>query len=152
MLELGTGTGISSLYLAAAAAASPFITIEGSPVLSDIAEANFKVMKLNNILLLPGKFHEILPQAITRLEKLHFVFIDGDHKKQSLLQYMKIIKPHLAKNATVVIDDIYWSPDMKEAWHECIHLPEVTLSVDMYRLGILFFRKGITKQHLKVVV
>jgi hypothetical protein len=51
----------------------------------------------------------------------------------------------------LIFDDIYWSPGMQEAWQTIIAMPEVTLSLDMHRLGMVFFRKEIKQpQHLKL--
>lgn len=152
-LELGTGLGMSALYLSSAEATVPFITLEGSPALSKIAREQFSKLQLKNIRLFEGQFSETLPKAITELKEIHFVFIDGDHRKDSVIQYVRELIPHLAKNATIVIDDIYWSQEMHEAWKACVRLPQATLTIDLFRMGILFFREGVkVKQDLKVVI
>lgn len=151
--EMGTGLGISTLYLASAESSAPFITLEGSQALSEIAREQFLKLQLNNIRLMEGDFNETLPKAMRELGKIHFVFIDGDHRKDSVIKYIRQLLPYLAENATIVIDDIYWSAEMKEAWKECAQLPQATLTVDLFRMGILFFREGIkVKQDLKVVI
>ncbi|MDZ4845546.1 MAG: class I SAM-dependent methyltransferase [Chitinophagales bacterium] len=152
-IELGTGLGISALYLASAESSAPFITLEGSQVLSAIAQEQFSKLQLKNIRLLEGDFNETLPKAIRELGKIHFIFLDGDHRKDSVIRYIRLLLPHLAENATIVIDDIYWSEEMNEAWKEVAQLPQATLTVDLFRMGILFFREGIkVKQDLKVVI
>lgn len=153
MLELGTGVGISTLYIASAAAASPCITLEGSPALAKIAQQQFAGLHMKNVELMQGHFKDTLHVAINKLGKIHFVFLDGDHRKESVINNMRQILPYLADDATVVVDDIYWSEEMKEAWKELVQLPGVTLSIDLFRMGILFFKSGIkVKQHLKVVI
>jgi len=46
-----------------------------------------------------------------------------------------------------VIDDIRWSPGMEAAWKQICCNPKVTISIDLFRCGILLFRTGIAKQH-----
>lgn len=153
ILEMGTGLGVSALYLAAAESSAPFITLEGSPSLSKIAQEQFSKLLLKNVKILEGDFSSTLPKAIQQLGKVHFVFIDGDHRKEALINYIQQLLPYLAKDATIVVDDIYWSKEMKAAWKEIICLPQVTLSINLFRMGILFFREGImVKQDLKVVI
>lgn len=153
VLELGAGLGISSLYLGSAASSVPMITLEGSAALSQIAREQFSKMQLSNLRLLEGKFEDTLPVAVQQLGTLHFVFIDGDHNRKALLDNMQKILPHLADDAAVVIDDIYWSEEMKAAWNEVVKLPQATLTIDLFRMGILFFNPGIkVKQNLKVVI
>lgn len=151
ILEIGTSAGISTLYLASAASSVPFITLEGSLFLSKIAREQIAAMKLNNVTVITGIFNDTLKAALQQLGKVGFVFIDGDHRKSSLLNYVQQCLPHIYDESVMVIDDIYWSGDMKEAWAEIISMPQVTMSIDLFRLGILFFREGIKKQHLKVV-
>ena len=151
ILELGTGLGLSTFYMAAAARSAKIISIEGSEKLSAIAQKKAQKLQLQNIKFINGKFSETLPQALQELQTLDFVLIDGDHAKQPLLQNLRQIIPHVTNNCVIVIDDIYWSAEMKDAWSEIIQFPQVTLSLDLFRLGILFFREGIVKQHLKVV-
>jgi predicted O-methyltransferase YrrM len=109
ILELGTGLGISGLYIGAAASSSPFVTLEGSSALAAIAREQFAKMQLSKVQLIEGNFNETLPAALKQLGMVQFVFIDGDHRRESLFKYVERISPHLAENATVVIDDIYWS-------------------------------------------
>lgn len=151
ILELGTAAGISTLYLASAASSVPFITLEGSPSLSKIAQERLLKMNLNHVKVITGNFTDTLPGALQQLGKVGFVFIDGDHRKASLMNYVHQCLQHTTPESAIVIDDIYWSQEMKEAWHEIIGLPEVTMSVDFFRMGMLFFREGMKKQHLKVV-
>ncbi len=151
ILELGTGTGISTLYLASAAAAAPVTSLEGSPTLSKIAQRNLSKLSLNNVQIITGNFADTLPVALQQLGKPGFIFIDGDHRKSPLLDYIHQCLPGITPHTIMVLDDIYWSQEMKEAWQEIIELPQVTMSIDLFRMGILFFKEGIVKQHLKVV-
>jgi hypothetical protein len=36
---------------------------------------------------------------------------------------------------------------MKSAWKAIINHSEVTISIDLFFVGLVFFRKGIEKQH-----
>ena len=50
----------------------------------------------------------------------------------------------------IIMDDIYWSKEMYLAWKEVISWPEVRVSIDLYRLGILLLRKDLNKAHVKI--
>lgn len=151
ILELGTAAGISTLYLASAAASVPVITLEGSRELSAIAQRQLEKMKLSNVRVLTGSFSDTLPQALQWMPHPGFVFIDGDHRKEALLDYLQRLMPCITAETVIVIDDIHWSDALLQAWQEIVMLPQVTLSLDLFRMGMLFFRKGIKKQHLMVV-
>ena len=44
-----------------------------------------------------------------------------------------------------------WSEGMQSAWKNLIERPEVTLSIDLYDVGILFFKKELTKKHVSYI-
>jgi predicted O-methyltransferase YrrM len=79
ILELGTGTGISTLYLALASPANIF-TIEGNPALTEIAKTNFEKAGSKNITAITGNFSEQLPLQLNKINKVDFAFIDGNHR------------------------------------------------------------------------
>jgi len=45
-----------------------------------------------------------------------------------------------------VFDDIYWSAEMIEAWQEIKHNKKVTLTIDTFYMGLVFFKKEKAKQ------
>ena len=49
------------------------------------SQMNISKLQLKNVKIIEGKFDDTLPAAINELGKLHFVFIDGDHRKKPLL-------------------------------------------------------------------
>ena len=60
ILELGTGTGISTLYMAQGNPASRVVTIEGSVEIAATAEKHFAAAGSVNITLHTGQFSEVL--------------------------------------------------------------------------------------------
>jgi hypothetical protein len=50
----------------------------------------------------------------------------------------------------VIIDDINSSREMAEAWCAIKNHKNVTISVDIFRMGIVFFREGLN--HFNYVV
>jgi predicted O-methyltransferase YrrM len=151
VLELGTGTGISALYLASNPSVAQLITLEGNPELARVANDLFYKLNLNNSEVVVGDFNNTLISALAKLGKIDLAFIDGDHRKESTLTYYKTILPYTHNDSILVFDDINWSPEMVEAWQTIIARPEVTLSLNFYRMGMVFFRKEIRQpQHLQL--
>lgn len=148
ILELGTSVGISTLYMALAASEGSSVhTIEGDEAVLDIARNRFAKMGLGQIHVHAGTFDTILPRLLEQLDSVDFVFIDGDHRGELLLRYFDLIAPKLSSNAVVAVDDIRWSRDMESAWNQLRSRDDVSVSVDLFRCGLLCFREGIPKQH-----
>jgi len=146
ILELGTSFGISALYLGLPKRSAKLVTIEGCPNIANWANDTFNEFEMKNIELLVGKFSDLIPQAINKLPSLDFVFFDGDHRKESTLEYFNECLKFAHNDTIFVFDDIHWSQGMEEAWNEIVANPKVTVSIDIFRFGIVFFRKECQKE------
>lgn len=142
ILEIGTSLGLSALYMQSAALKSKVLTMEGNPSSVAIARRNFEIFPYGKkIEIMEGPFAQTLPSALKSLDNLGLVFMDGNHQKAPTLAYFQQIKPFLSEKSFIVLDDIYWSKGMSEAWAILKEDPQVTLSIDLFQFGILFFRK-----------
>ena len=146
ILELGTSTGISTLYLGSACPAVPLITIEAIESLSLLAKENAELIGLKNITFRIGMFDSQLGPALAETKGDLLVFIDGHHEKEATLAYVNRIIEGCTSNSLVILDDIHWSEGMEEAWKKiCMH-PAVTLSVDLFHMGLVFLRKELQQE------
>ncbi|MDP4213206.1 MAG: class I SAM-dependent methyltransferase, partial [Bacteroidota bacterium] len=87
LIELGTSLGISGAYLATADPAAFLTTMEGSDSIAKIAAENFSKLRLQNIRQVTGDFDKTLPAVIASSAPFDMVFIDGNHRKDPLLNY-----------------------------------------------------------------
>lgn len=147
ILELGTSLGISTMYMAAANKNASIHTIEGSAEIAKIAQDGFNSLGFENITTHIGNFDEILPQLLTNLNSIDFIFIDGNHRKEPTLNYFNQLLKKANNNTVFIFDDIYWSPEMMQAWHEIMNHPQVTVSIDLFEFGLVFIRKEQVKEH-----
>ncbi len=147
ILEIGTSLGITTLYLSLPDKNNRIITLEGSPEIASIARDNFNIMKRTNIEVIEGEFDESLPKAIGKFKQLDFVFFDGNHRKIPTLAYFEKCLNLSREGSIFIFDDIHWSREMESAWETIKENSAVTLTVDLYQMGIVFFKKGVIKQH-----
>jgi predicted O-methyltransferase YrrM len=152
IIELGTCLGITSIYLQKAVPAAKVYTLEGSPHTAAIAQETFAEAGLNKIELTIGNFDDTLPGIIDSLGKVDFVFVDGNHQQDATLRYFEWCLPKVHENTLLIFDDIYWSEGMKEAWAQIKAHPEVTVTIDLFWIGLVFFRKGQVKEDFRVRV
>jgi hypothetical protein len=73
------------------------------------------------------------------------VFIDGNHRKEPTVEYFNRMTELSDNNTVIVIDDIYYSPEMSDAWKEIKQNEKVSFTIDIFRMGIVFFREGMTR-------
>ncbi|MEZ5047164.1 MAG: class I SAM-dependent methyltransferase [Chitinophagaceae bacterium] len=148
IIELGTSLGIGSSYLALANKEATIHTIEGSPEIAKLAYQHWKEIGIENIVSHVGHFDNTLQTLLSDLKQIDCIVIDGNHSYEPTIQYTKWALQHAHEKSIFIYDDIHWSKGMQKAWNEIISYPEVTLSIDIFQLGIVFFNPDFKeKQH-----
>jgi predicted O-methyltransferase YrrM len=151
VLELGTSLGLTTAYLAAAKSSAKVTTIEGSEAIAKEAAYHFHVLNLQNIKQVTGNFDEVLLPVLMRLKAVNFAFIDGNHRLHPTLQYFEQLVPYTDEYSIMVFDDIHWSREMEQAWETIKADDRVRLSIDLFFIGLVFFRKDFKeKQHFVI--
>ena len=141
MVEIGTSLGISTLYQAMAALNAEFYTLEGDPIISKIAQHNFKELKMSQIQMVQGNFDKTIYPTLEKIKQLDYIFIDGNHRLEPTFRYFETALKYAHSESVFVIDDIHWSDEMERAWLKIKNHPQVTISIDLFHMGIVFFRK-----------
>jgi hypothetical protein len=92
------------------------------------------------------KLGEILPLMPGRF----LAYVDGNHHYDPTVNNVKNLMGRAGEEAVIIMDDIYWSRDMHQAWCEIISWPETRVSIDLFQMGILLLRKDLQSAHLKI--
>lgn len=151
LLEIGTSLGIGTASMSIGNPESKTTTLEGCKNTAKIATNQLKKSNLNNISIKIGDFKETLPLALKN-EVYDFVYFDGNHQKQATINYFEQCLEHIHNDSVFIFDDIYWSIEMQEAWNHIKNHSKVTVSIDTYSWGIIFFRKEQEKEHFTIRV
>jgi len=147
ILELGTSAGFSTMYLANQCPYAKIYTIEGSEEIYTLACENFNKLNYNNIYAINDIFENALEKTLKKINKVDFVLFDGNHKKEPTLNYFDKCLQYVDDSSVFIFDDINWSDEMLDAWKIIQEHPRVSVSIDLFFCGIVFFKSGIVKQH-----
>ena len=151
IVELGSSFGITTAYLASANAASNVFTCEGSVAIASIAKQNFETLQLKNVQLTEGDFTQTLSPLLSNLKTVDFAFADGNHRKQPTLDYFEQLLKYVTPNSIFIFDDIHWSAEMEEAWAVIKKHERVTLTIDLFFIGIVLINTDFkTAQHFTI--
>jgi len=150
ILELGTSLGIGTQAMSLGNPKSNISTIEGCPNISKLTEENFNNHELKNIELITSDFYKAINNLTPKTYDL--IFFDGNHQKEATLNYFETLLPTTHNNSVFIFDDIHWSKGMTEAWETIIKHPKVTVSIDTFFWGIVFFRDEQAKEHFTIRV
>lgn len=147
IIEMGTSLGVSSIYQVSAFPSTFFLGMEGCAATAAIAEENLrKFTGPQQYSMVIGNFTKMLPGVLEKLHKLDYAFIDGNHAYKPTMHYFNELVALMHEGSVMVIHDINWSKEMERAWDEIKNDARVTISVDLFRMGMIFFRKGLPKQ------
>jgi predicted O-methyltransferase YrrM len=149
VLELGTGLGLSGLYVARAlldnfpVRTCLFITIEHNRQFATIADDNFHQLGLNDFVHVEdGAIEAELPAALDQLSPVQLAYLEGDHDGDKTLRYVSQIKARMRPGGLIVLGDIRWSPGMARAWQTIQQMPRVAATVDLWAWGIVVVGEG----------
>lgn len=150
ILELGTSLGIATQAMHLGNPKAKITSIEGCPNLSEFTKSNFSKNMLNGISIINDDFKK----ALKGLNSTPFdlVFFDGNHQKEATLEYFEALLPAIHNDSVFIFDDIYWSKNMTEAWNLIKEHPKVTVTIDTFFWGFVFFRSEQKKEHFTIRV
>lgn len=151
IIELGTSFGITSSYLASGNKNAQLITMEGANEIANVAQQTFKRLNIDNIQIIRGDFTNTINTTLNSLQKIDFAFIDGNHRKEPTIDYFEKLLSKIDESSVLIFDDIHWSSEMEEAWRYIQQNKNVTLTIDLFFIGIVFFRQEQkTKEHFSI--
>ncbi|MCK0132279.1 class I SAM-dependent methyltransferase [Flavobacteriaceae bacterium F08102] len=147
VLEIGTSLGIGTASMAFQHPHTKIVTLEGCPQTANIAQQQFNAFGLDTIQLELGPFEKTLLPTLQNHSPFDLIFFDGNHQKEATLQYFELCLSNKHDNTVFIFDDIYWSRGMTEAWEQIKRHPDVTVTIDTFYWGIVFFRKGQAREN-----
>jgi hypothetical protein len=75
-----------------------------------------------------------------------FVFFSRDSFEEDTWDYLADCLSHKTSESVFVFEGIHHNRDMQDAWEEIKANEDVSVTFDLYCVGLVFFREGIEKQ------
>ena len=151
IVELGTSLGVTTAYLAAMDSRNKVVTYEGCPAVAEVARANWEKLGLSNIACVVGEITvDSLQFTVDSLSGIDVAFIDANHTYEATLTYFNALASRVHEKSVVVVDDIHYNEDMEKAWKAICADERVTTTMDLYRMGLVFFDKHYWRKHYKM--
>jgi len=150
VLQIGTSTGVMSLYLALPLRNScKCYALEERPGLTQSVRTFAENYSLTNLHLTEGAYAENLLKLNSDNASFDFIFINtrGDSDKTN--ETFRLVETFIYQNTVMVIDNIRQNKAIKNIWQEIKNRSDVTLTIDLFSLGLVFFNTQLHKQHHK---
>lgn len=149
IVDLGTSLGLTTAYLAEAAHphGGRVLTFEGCPQTAAVARRNLEQLGLRNVTVVVGNIDETLAPQVAALNPIDFAFFDANHRYEPTIRYFETCLVNRHNDTVFVFDDIHWSAEMEQAWASIKNHPAVSVTVDLFWVGLVFFRREQPKQN-----
>lgn len=145
ILEIGTSLGLSTVAMALGNPKAQIISLEGCPATAAVAQSRLLQFGYDTTQIVVGSFQSLLPHYA--MQTFDLIYFDGNHQKAATWLYFETLLATATNDSIWIFDDIHWSPDMEAVWRAIQDHPKVTVTIDTFAWGMVFFRKEQAKQH-----
>ena len=156
ILEIGTSLGLATSALALGSrnfeTKVKIKTLEGCPNTMNQCQLELQKFNFNTIDCVNAEFSSYLENLKPETLNPKLIYFDGNHSKKATLDYFELLLPTITNESIWIFDDIHWSSEMEEAWTTIKQHSKVTVTIDTFQWGIVFFRIEQEKEHFVIRV
>ena len=152
ILEIGTSLGLATAALSLGNKNSEITTLEGCENTIGIAKNQLQTINRSTVKFINTEFSAYLKNTKLKSQFFDLIYFDGNHQKQATLDYFEALLPTITNDTVWIFDDIHWSKEMEEAWKIIQKHPKVTVTIDTFQWGFVFFRREQPKEHFIIRV
>ena len=150
ILQIGSSTGLMSLYLALPLrkTCECYSLEERTGLLEDVRTFAEK-HSLKNLYLIEASYKESLHYLKNKIKTFDFIFINTMGNSEKTSNALRMVESFIYTNTVIVIDNIKHDKAMKILWKNIKNRPDVGLTIDLLSLGLVFFDTELHNQHYK---
>lgn len=141
VLELGTGTGATSQFLANSSLVEKIHSIDANSILHQ----EVKKIVDSKVELTTAYFDDVLDEYLATTPYF-LILVDGNHSYKATLKYYQLVCEKSSAEF-VVFDDIRWSSGMYQAWCEIAKDLKSGYALDFGRMGVIWRKEKCVPQY-----
>jgi len=134
---LGSDLGLAPLYLTSWSESAVCTVIESEPSLAAIAQKNIVEHSSASI-----DFHATINPKNTENRIIDFIVLGKTFSIDAFESFL----PYINDNSIIVISGIHSSEKNRNIWKKVCTAPKVTVTIDLYSLGIVFFNPKLHRK------
>jgi len=152
ILSIGSSMGLAPLCLTRYNSTVQCIILEYEQNIADIARQILNKEKNTALNIKTGTYHEQLPESIVQLQRIDCVFIGKDVGVNDWDTVFEQCESFIHDSTFFVLAGIRSSTDKQNYWMQYRQHPSVTIAVDLFDMGLLFFQPKLHKQVYKTIL
>ena len=152
ILSVGSSMGLAPLCLTRYNSTVQCITLEYEQDLAEIANQILCKEQNSALSIKTGVYHELLPESIVQLQRIDCVFIEKDVGVNDWDTVFQQCEPFIHESTFFVLAGIRSSTEKQYYWTQFHQHPSVTVAIDLFDMGLLFFQPKPHKQVYKTIL
>jgi hypothetical protein len=152
ILSVGSSMGLAPLCLSRYNSTVQCVTLEEEQDLAEIATHFLNKEKNPSLLIKTGAYEVTIPESIVQLQQIDCIFFGKDVEANNIITIFQQYLPFIHDNTFCVLAGIRSSSEKQHCWKQCCQLPCVTVAVDLFDMGILFFQPKLHKRTYKTIL
>ena len=152
ILSIGSSMGLAPLCLTRYNATVQCIILEYEQDIAEIAKQILNKEKNTALNIKIGAYHELLPESIVQLQRIDCVFIGKDVGVNDWDTVFEQCEPFIHDSTFFVLAGIRSSTDKQNYWMQYRQHPKVTVAIDLFDLGLLFFQPKLHRAVYKTIL
>jgi predicted O-methyltransferase YrrM len=149
IVQIGAGAGLSTLYLTSYRQGVRCITLEKTPERAAVARWVYEKAARTPVDLRTGDYQTLLPGILEEMGTVDFVFFNT-RREASPASLFDICVKYAQADTVFVFEGIKNNRTMRRFWKTVCTHPEVTVTLDLYSMGIVLFNKKLHKRDYTV--
>lgn len=97
-----------------------------------------------------GHKNAIISSQNSSSEFYDLIFFGGNSSQQEVLEYFEMLMPTCTNDSVWIVNAIHGSKDIENTWEIIKNHPKVTVTIDTFNLGFVFFRSEQKKEHFVI--
>ena len=152
IVAIGSSLGLIPLYLTRYDSTVSCITLESEPDFARIATHLLSKETNLSLQIRSGVYHKIIPGVLTRLKRIDCIFVDKNVELNDLDNIFNQCLPFFHADTFCVWAGIRSSSEKYHFWQQLCQHPQVTVAVDMFQMGLLFFQPKLHKRVYRTII
>ena len=117
--------------------------------IAQIVSRLIEYYQYNNTIVIEN-FDAELPKILTDYSQIDFAFIDCQNHSASIINNFEMLITKTHNNSLFIFNEMYSSKKLTSVWQKIKLHPKVNITVDLFFIGLVFFRKEQASQHFKL--
>ena len=152
VLDVGSSLGFAAVSIALANPSAKVVKVEEYAETAKQFFLQTQKFNLQNVHVITSEFINYCKYLGNNPTPFDLIFFDGKHACEATFAYFDMLFPTVSEHTFWIFNNIHCSSSNKKVWEFIKSHPKVTITIDTFQFGIVFFRTVQAKENFVIRV